>query len=98
MTDGAAAGRAAIEVEAAGTVGLVGGAVRCRLDSASGRIVGLWHVASEDAFVTPESGPAGLEVYDELQAFCVDGLGHAWQYSCACGFGAVKSVRDGISR
>ena len=45
---------------------LVGGGVACDLDRSTGRIVRLVHTASEDAFVSPQTGPAGLEVFDEL--------------------------------
>mgnify|MGYP000206359837 CR=1 FL=1 len=47
-------------------IGLRGGGVECDLDRATGRIVRLVHSASGEAFVSAETGPAGLEVFDEL--------------------------------
>ena len=61
-----AVGRVAIGVEA-GTIHLVGGSLECRLDKASGRVVELKQVASQDSFVSRREGPAGLEVFDELE-------------------------------
>lgn len=52
--------------QADGAINLAGGAVSCRLDPATGRILGLTCEPGGDAFVSAVTGPAGLEVFDEL--------------------------------
>jgi len=49
-----------------GTIHLAGGGIRCGLDRYTGRITELKHVATGDIFASPKVGPAGLEVFDEL--------------------------------
>lgn len=45
---------------------ILGGDLRCVLDARTGRIVELVHEPANDAFVSAQTPPAGLEVYDEL--------------------------------
>jgi len=44
---------------------LTGGDLRCKLDKETGRILELTHLPAGDVFVSPRSGPGGLEVFDE---------------------------------
>ncbi len=55
----------AVQVEAE-TIQLLGGSLDCTLERGNGRIVDLRETTRGDAFVTPQKGPAGLEVFDEL--------------------------------
>ena len=45
---------------------LSGGGLRCRFDEKTGQIVELRHAAGGDNFVSADTLPGGLEVYDEL--------------------------------
>jgi hypothetical protein len=58
--------RAAVAVEAE-VIHLVGGGLACTLDKRSGQIVDLKQMAAQDTFVSAKFGPAGLEVFDELE-------------------------------
>lgn len=66
MASGRVGGPVAVEVDRK-TVRLQGGGLRCALEKATGRIIGLEHAGAGDAFVDRRLGPAGLEVFDELE-------------------------------
>lgn len=58
-------GEVGLKVEE-GAIRLAGGGIHCKIDRETGRIIELKHTVTGDVFASPQAGPAGLEVFDEL--------------------------------